>query len=153
MLDGEGLHDHAAHRQAHHVGPLHPERVEHRHDIGGHVGERVRDLRRFTSLQGRHHAHHVGGDVGEVGRQADVAVVHADDMEALVHEALAPLGAVVDALAPQSVDEDERRLGRVAEGLVVDLDRPVVRERHASERRAADPTSCKSSTWVTRCGG
>ena len=48
MLDGEGLHDHAAHRQAHHVGPLHPERVEHRHDIGGHVGERVRDLRRFT---------------------------------------------------------------------------------------------------------
>ena len=40
-----------------------------------------------------------------------------------VREALAPLRAVVDALATESVDEEEGRLGRVAEGLVEDLRR------------------------------
>ena len=97
-----------------------PERVEHRDRVGGHVGERVGDLRRFA-VTGRHHARHVGSDVGEVGRQADVAVVEADRRGSLGGEALAPLGPVVDALAAESVDQEQRRIGRVAERLVVEL--------------------------------
>ena len=88
MVDGEPLHDHPAHRQPHHVGPLDTDGVEHRQHVAGHVGQRV-------------------VDAVELGRQADVAVVEAHDLVAARHEQLAPLHREVDALRPQAVDEEE----------------------------------------------
>ena len=41
VLDGHRLHDHAAHRGAHDVGPLDAEVVEQADGVGGHVGQLV----------------------------------------------------------------------------------------------------------------
>ena len=88
VLDRHDLHDHPAHRQAHHVRPLDTDRVEHGDRIGRHVGERVRGT--------------VAVDRGvvELGRQSDVAVVEAHRRaKPAGDEHLAPVLVVVDALA------------------------------------------------------
>ena len=69
--------------------------VEHGDRIGGHV------------------AHRVGAPtLVELGRQAHVAVVEADDEEPLGRELLAPLGPVVDALTAEPVDQQQRGVAR-----------------------------------------
>ena len=63
----------------------------------------------------------VGRRAGERRRQPDVAVVEADHVEPARREHLAPLLGVVDALAAEPVDHQQRRVGRVAERVVVEL--------------------------------
>ena len=100
MVDGELLHDHAAHRQPHHVRPFDTGRVEHGDRVDGHVGEPVGG----TLLVER--------GVDEVGRQTDIPVVEPDHVEAGVDEHHTPVLVVVDALRTESVDQQQRRVVR-----------------------------------------
>jgi hypothetical protein len=113
VVDGEALDDHPAQRQAHHVRPGHLERVEHGQGVGGHVGQRVLDA-------------------VELGRQPGVTVVEPRHLVAVGGELPAPLLGVVGALRPQPVDQQQGRIARVAEGLVVDRDLTVDRDRHGA---------------------
>ena len=79
MVDGQTLHDGAAHRQAHDVRPGDAQRVQHGDGVVRHVRERVVD-----TLELR----------GETG----VPVVEPRDLVALGRELLAPRVGVVDAL-------------------------------------------------------
>ena len=63
----------------------------------------------------------VGRGAGERRRQPDVAVVEADHVEPAPGEHLAPLVGVVDALAAETVDHQQGRVGRIAERVVVEL--------------------------------
>ncbi len=47
VLDGHGLHDHAAHRVPHDVRPFDAQVIEQADPVGGHVGEVVRHGRRL----------------------------------------------------------------------------------------------------------
>ena len=67
----------------------------------------------------------VGRGAGERRRQPDVAVVEADHVEPARGEHLAPLVGVVDALAAETVDHQQGRISRIAEGVVVELARAV----------------------------
>ena len=61
VLDRHRLHDHPAHRRAGDVGPFDAEVVEQADPVGGHVGQRVGDLRqRVAGELRRHHGHRVG---------------------------------------------------------------------------------------------
>jgi hypothetical protein len=65
-----------------------------------------------------------------VRRQADVAVVEAHDVEAVRRELLAERVLEVDALAPEAVDQQQRLVAGIAEGLEIQLDGSVVGSRH-----------------------
>ena len=99
MLDGHRLHDHPAHRQAHHVGAVDAHGVEHGDAVGRHVADEV-GVARLAHRR-----------TGERGGQAHVAVVEADDVQALGGEHLAPVVLVVDALAAEAVHHQQRRVG------------------------------------------
>ena len=118
MLDGERLGDHPAHRQAHHVRLFDAVGVEDGDRVIGHVGQQV-GLAARTDRR-----------IVEVGRQPDVAVVEPDDVEPAGDELLAPRLGVVDALAAESVDEEQRRIAGRAERLVVELAVTVACEGH-----------------------
>ena len=68
----------------------------------------------------------------ELGRQPDVAVVEARDLQARGDEHRAPVLVVVDALAPQAVDQQQGRVRRITERLVVDLAVAVEGRGHAA---------------------
>ena len=120
MLDGERLDDHPAHRHTHHVGPLDAVGVEDGDRVTRHVGQRVR---RAVFADRR---------VGEVGRQPDITVVEADDVEAAGDELLAPRVGEVDALAAEPVDEEQRRVAGRSERVVVEFAVVVASEGHGA---------------------
>ncbi len=79
MAGGDGLGDHAAHRDADDMGALEPQRVHQPDRVERHIGElvgRVRD----PSQRELGQAGHVGAI--QPCRAAGVAVVEADDEEA-----------------------------------------------------------------------
>ena len=92
VLDRHRLHDHPAHRRARRRGPGRCRGASSRPmRVVGHVGQRVRRRRLGSPASGRHdRGHEVElADAVELRRQADVAVVVADDEEAAVDERLA----------------------------------------------------------------
>ena len=130
MIDGELLRDHAADRPSRDVRTVDVERVEDREGVVGHVGDSIRHLRLESVLHRLEHREEIRQDQVELRRESHVAVVEADDEEAPRDEQFAELDIEVDALASQPVDEEQCRVRRIAERLVVDLDRAVVREGH-----------------------
>ena len=96
--------------------PLGPDGVEHGEAVVSHVGERYSGM----SLS--------------VGGQPDVAVVEAHDVKSFGHEPFAPRLFEVDALAAESVHQQQHGIARVAEGLVVQLDVAVVGRCHGAPR-------------------
>jgi hypothetical protein len=121
VLRGEHLPDHAAHRGAHDVHALEPERVEQPDGVGRHVLETVG--RRDRPAQQRpadgakdvRHRHAL-----EAGRAAAVAVVEGDDAQALVHQGLHELVGPEGRGHAEPHDQQQRRRGGVATQLVVD---------------------------------
>ena len=115
---GQGLGDHPAHRDPHDVGGGELERVEQARGVGGHVAEGV--------LAGTEAAGHelpdLRGAAGEVGRVPGIAVVEAHHVEAPLHELGAEVRVPSHHLHAQPHDQEERRVGRVAEGLVAERD-------------------------------
>ena len=92
MLCRDDLGDHAAHRGADDVSLPNAECVQEAHGIFGHVVERVGQRCGLACLRGGHDrrkVRHAGGL--EAGREADVAIVVADDPVAPFHEFLAQL--------------------------------------------------------------
>jgi hypothetical protein len=135
VLDGHGLGDHPAHRHAEHVGPVDAEGVEHGDGVGGHVGQQVGHRRRLARGQRLPHGPHVDR-LAHVRRQPGVAVVEAHDVHAPVDERGAEVGAPADHLAAEPVDQQQRRVGRIPERLVVDLDPGARGNRHGGHRVA-----------------
>ena len=103
MVDGEALHDHAAHRQAHHVRTLDAGRVEHRYRVARHVGQRVVTPSSFDE-----------SPVSRLSKRTTWKPWAAN----FSHHGV----GVVDALRAQAVDEQQRRVRGRAERLVVELD-------------------------------
>lgn len=144
--DGEKLRDHPAHRHPDEVRGADVERVEQPHDVVGHVVERVR--------RGRRVARHERADVGhrtvvDLRRQPDVAVVEAYDAEAapdeLAAEALVPL----DHLQREAHHEDDRRIGRGPERVVLELD--AVGACAHGERDTVFRTSARARSTFGTC--
>ena len=121
---GEDLRDHAAHRRADDVGRVDLQVVEQRGGVVGHVLQRV-DRRAAQAEERAHHPRQqrsAGVLAGHLGGQADVAVVVADDPQALVDELLAEPLAPQQQLRTEAHDEQHRRVVRVAHVLVVDVE-------------------------------
>ena len=110
MLDGHRLHDHPAHRQAHDVGPLDAVGVEHGEGVVGHVA--AGGSAAFWSS--------TGAPANDVDRPTS-RLSKRMTWKPAVGEHLAPRVLVVGALAAEAVDEQQRRVGRVAERVVVQL--------------------------------
>ncbi len=111
MLDRKRLGDHPAERRADDVRGLDPERIEQPGRIAGHVGERVRAGRDLARERTRHRA---GRSVGEDRRASRIAVVEADDAEALSGDQLAELVRPQDHLRAEAHDHEQRRIARLA---------------------------------------
>ena len=120
MLDGERLDDHPAHRHTHHVGPVDAVGVEDGECVTRHVGQRVRR----SLLADRR--------VCEVGRQPHVTVVEAVTWKPPATNFSHHASAIVDGLAAQTVDEQQRRAGGWSEGLVVEFAVVVASEGHGA---------------------
>ena len=103
VLDGDRLRDHPAHRRADDVGAVDAEVVEQAGRVGRHVGQdgTARRRSRRSSAFASSAAKSIGADV-DLRRQADVAVVEADDVEAAVDERLAELGVPRDRLRAEA---------------------------------------------------
>ena len=118
MIDRDKLRDETAHRRADDVRRRDVEGVEHARGVVRKVVERVRRLR-VASVR--------SGDVGRPrglhpGREAGVAIVVADDVEAALHqlvdEALIPRGE----LGAEAHDQQQRLVLWVSVDLVLDLE-------------------------------
>jgi hypothetical protein len=114
------------------VGPFDLQVIEQPDRVGRHVGEQVGGRGRATR-EGLHQlVHHLDALVDrDLGRQADIAVVEPDHVEAAVDEALAQLDVPRHQLGAEAHHEEERGILRIAEGLVLDLD-AVARCAHAA---------------------
>jgi hypothetical protein len=144
VLEGDRLGDHPAHRRADDVRLLDAEGVEHAHRVGRHVAERVARARRVAGEGGGEVGH---GAVLDLRRQADVAVVVDDDVEAAVGEQLPEVGVPGDQLRAEPHDEQQRRIGRITGGLVLDRD-PV----HRRARHGGHPTTRPAAASRPRRG-
>ena len=120
----EDLGDHAAHRGSDDVCAVDAQMVQQRGGVVGHVLERVdrraalADIRAGHSRQQRR----TGVAAGHLGRQADVAVVVADDAQTLVDELLAETLAPQQQLRAESHDEQDCGVVRIAHVLVEDVE-------------------------------
>ena len=83
MFDRRRLGDHPAHRRADQVSAVESEGVEQPDGVGGHVRQPVGRRRRVAEQRRAHIGH---GRIRQVGRQADVAVVEADHVQATGRE-------------------------------------------------------------------
>ncbi len=127
MIDRDQLSDESAHRSPDDVRGLDVQGIEHADGVVGHVVECVGRPRLACE-----HA----GDVRlpnrlELGRESDVAIVVADDVEAaldqLVDEAVIP----GDELGAEAHDQQQRRVLLVAVDLVLDLETVGLQSSHA----------------------
>ena len=105
MLEGEQLGDHPAHRGAGDVGGRDPEDVEEARGVGGHVAQRI------------------SATVLDLGREPDVPVVEADDLETTPGDLLAEPIAPAQQLGAEPADQENRGQRSVAEDLVLELER------------------------------
>ena len=110
LLDGHDLHDHAAHRQAHHMSVLDPERVQY-----GHARRAAMSLTVYASPCSP------TGAVSNFDDMPTSRLSNRTTCRPLGDEHRAPVLVVVDALTPQAVDEEQRRVVGIPERLVVDL--------------------------------
>ncbi|CFR73373.1 Uncharacterised protein [Mycobacterium tuberculosis] len=120
---GENLGDHAAHRRPDDVRVLDVEVIEQRRGVGGHVFQRVGSLAGQTEPgpdqpRGQWLSRAVA--LG-LGGQADIAVVVADDAQALRDEPRAEVGPPQQHLGAQAHDQQHRRVVEVTHVLVVQL--------------------------------
>ena len=117
--------------------------VEQRGGVVGHVLQRV-DGRTALAEKRADHPRcqwHTGVTAGHLRRQADVAVVVADDAQALVDELLAELLAPQQQLRAQTHDQQDGRIVGIAHVLVVNLDVAGLRPG-----LAADAAPCDAGT-------
>ena len=118
------LHDHPAHRHPGDVRGLDAQMVQQPHAVVAEVGQRVGHGRqRLARQRGLGDRHHVHLDPVQVRRQADIAVVEADDESSPLGELLPEAGPPPQDLRRVPVHQQQRRIGRIAVGLVVELDR------------------------------
>ena len=141
MLGGHDLHDHPAHRGAHHVRLVDAQRVEQAERIGGHVVEVIGCVRPFAL----HHLLDRRGKVGhapgiEARGEARVAIVVADDMEALVGQPLEQRIGPDRELRSQPHDQQQCGIGLVADRLVFDLDAVCPGACHVASCHLRPPT-------------
>ena len=120
----EDLRDHATHRGADDVRRVDLQVVEQRGGVVGDVLQRV-DGRTAQAEKRADHPRcqrRTGVAAGHLRRQADVAVVVADDAQALVDELLAELLAPQQQLRAETHDQQDGRIVGIAHVLVVDFD-------------------------------
>ncbi len=118
MAGGERLGDHPAHRGADEMGAVDADPVEEAGRVGRHLGQRV--ARRPG--QPERPRDHVRRAAADFRREADVAVVEADDLVTAVDELPAEVLVPGEHLHPEPHHEQDRRVGRIPEGLVGELD-------------------------------
>ena len=121
-MAGDELADRAAHRGSDDVGPRNATGVEQAHGIRRHV---VQPVGYIGALAPHHLADHIA-EVGaapgvEARRQAAVAIVEAHDVEAGRYKPLAKGVGPMDELGAQPHDQKHRRVRRVAEPLIFDV--------------------------------
>ncbi len=123
VVDHQALGDHAAHGGPHYVGGSMAQGVEEPDGVLRHVRERVGG-RDGPAGHGRgERLDRVGRpQVVQVGGQADVAVVEPDHPVAPVGQLGAEVGRPCRHLGAQAHYQEHRRVGRVAELLVLDGD-------------------------------
>ncbi|HYN91818.1 MAG TPA: hypothetical protein VER75_07845, partial [Thermoleophilaceae bacterium] len=107
------------------MGALDPQVVEQAEGVIRHVVQQVR----HPGGEPGHQAHYVWHGRVDLCRETGVAVVEADHVEAALGEALAQLQVPVDQLHPQAHHQQQRRIVRVADRLVGDLEPSDVRAR------------------------
>jgi hypothetical protein len=119
MADGDRLGDHPAHRRAHDVRAVDPQVVEHADAVARHVGERVR---RPAGIAARELHHGRGRGAVQPRRAPDVAVVVADHEESPVRQLRTEVLVPRQHLRAEAHDHEHRRVGRIPERLVTDVD-------------------------------
>ncbi len=127
MTGREHLRDHPAHRRADDVRAPDAQRIEDPGGVLRHVVQRVRRVDR----QAHQRAHHrdlraVPARAARATGAAGIAVVEADDAQAVLDEALDELVGPRGGRHRKSHDQQHRRSGRVAEFL--DVERQAVGE-------------------------
>jgi hypothetical protein len=129
----EVLRDHAAHRRAADMRGGQAERLDQRRAVVGQVGQRVRALHAQAGEVAQRVQREVGhAEVVVALRQADVAVVEADDAKAPRHELRDEPVGPAEQLHAQAHDQQQRLAVRRA--MVLDLERDAVGgDLHQSE--------------------
>ncbi len=131
MPERERLRDHPAHRRADDVRAADVERFHQPDDVVRHLVQRVRRLDRPAGDERLHRGEDVrNAGVGEDRRPADVAVVEPDDVEAALRESGAERLVPEEHLGTETHDQQHRRRGRVAAGIVLELDVVDAGARH-----------------------
>jgi hypothetical protein len=120
----EDLRDHAAHRGADDVRRVDAQVVEQRGGVVGDVLQRVDGRAAKAEVRADHPRRQRGAGVsaGHLGGQAYVAVVVADDAQALIDELLAEVRAPQQQLRAETHDQQDGLVVRVAHVLVVNFD-------------------------------
>jgi hypothetical protein len=130
-LGSQQLGDHAAHRHPDHVGARDPEGRQHADGVAGHVFELVRaggPAAQQRLHPGQREIRRAG--LFEFGRQAAIAVVEADHVEAELDQAIDELVRPGGQLQAEPGDQQQRSGFRVACGVEGDADAVGVQAGH-----------------------
>src|SRR6185437_867550 len=130
MVERHELGDHAAHRGAGDMRAGDTELVEQRRGVGCHVVEGVGHVRLAAGAGRRRHGADIGENTVPFLGEADVAVVEADDAQAVGLQAEAKLVRPGGHLAAEAVDEEKRDAVRRTGHFVFDLDAVGANPRH-----------------------
>ena len=105
------------------MGPLDAEGVEEADRIVGHVRQRVGHVGQVAAAEDRvEHDHRLDLLAVEVRRQSAVPVVEADHVATTLGQRLAQLEVPGDELGREAHHQEQRRIARRPERLVLDLD-------------------------------
>ena len=130
VVDGQLLGDHPAHRHTDDVSDGHVEVVEQRHGILGHVRQEVVGLREPSVGERLEQRGPAGHRPLGLRRQADVPVVHPDDAEPALGQAVDDVAGPGHQLGTQTHEEQHRLAVLGAVHLVLDRHLPELRTGH-----------------------
>ena len=124
------------------MGAVNPQRIEQANRIIGHIGDVIGQPRPQPEQACEHYLWQIGlAGLVKMGRQANIAVVMADHVITARHQRIDQFDRPAGQLHSQSHDQQHRRVRRIAEGFVFDLDAIGSDFRHSASLHDRSGTS------------
>ena len=143
MVRGDGLRDHPAHRDADQVRVGIAERIHQADGVTRHVTEVVL----VPGVAATEHRHRIRRPIRHVGRPADVAIVESRHAIAAPGECADEIFRPRMQLLPQTGDEHDRRIVRVAGLVVAQFDTAT----HVDDRLARGHAETRAASLGADC--